>query len=68
MSQDYAKAVEWFTLAAEQDYPESQYYLGVCYYNGQGVAENRSKGVRLLRKARSGGSEEAKKALVYLSE
>ena len=68
VNQNYEKAVEWFTLAAEQEHPESQYYLGVCYYNGQGVAEDRAKGLKFLRKAKSGGSVEAKKALVYLSE
>lgn len=29
--QDYGKAVEWYTKAAEQGYAEAQSNLGYCY-------------------------------------
>lgn len=35
--QDYAQAVRWYTLAAEQGHPTAQYNLAVLYVNGQGV-------------------------------
>ncbi len=35
--QDYAEAVKWYRLAAEQDYVFAQHYLGVMYLEGLGV-------------------------------
>ena len=32
--------MKWYRKAAEQNYAEAQYNLGVCYYNGQGVAKD----------------------------
>lgn len=34
---DTTEAVRWFTLAASQGYPPSQYALGQCYSKGLGV-------------------------------
>jgi TPR repeat protein len=61
-------AVKWFTLAAGQEYPDSEYYLGVCYNNGQGVEKDRSIALKLLRKAKKSGCAEAAEALRVLSE
>jgi len=35
--QDYAVAMKWYRLAAEQGHAKAQYNLGVMYYNGEGV-------------------------------
>ena len=34
--QDYAEAVKWYRLAADQGMGEAQYNLGVMYKNGLG--------------------------------
>ena len=60
--------MRWFTLAAEQEYPDAEYYLGVCYHNGQGVEKNRALAIKLLRKAKKSGCTEAAEALKVLSE
>ena len=39
VSQDYAKAFEWYTKAANQGYAVAQSNLGVMYINGQGVPQ-----------------------------
>ena len=43
VSQDYAKAREWFEKAAAQGYAAAQYNLGQCYYCGKGVEQNLQK-------------------------
>jgi uncharacterized protein len=40
VQQDYAKAVEWYTKAAEQGMPRAQFNLGSMYAGGQGVPVN----------------------------
>ena len=49
LSQD--EVVTWFRKAAEQDYAEAQYELGVCYYFGWGVMQNESEALYWYRKA-----------------
>ena len=38
--QDYAKAVKWYRLAAEQGYATAQYNLGLMYDKGNGVPQD----------------------------
>lgn len=40
MSQDYAKALQWFEKAAQQDNAKAQYNLSHIYVNDQGVRQN----------------------------
>ena len=40
MPQDYAQAVKWYRLAADQSYAGAHYHLGVMYNLGQGVPED----------------------------
>ena len=47
----YEKAAEWFTSAAEQGLPESQYNLGILYYDGNGVEKSRDKAREYLVQA-----------------
>ena len=51
VTQDYAKAREWFEKAAAQGEAGAQYNLGVMYGNGQGVAQNSAKAREWLEKA-----------------
>ena len=45
------EAVKWYRKAAEQNFAEAQYNLGVCYDNGQGVAKDYAEAVKWYRKA-----------------
>ena len=40
VAQDYAEAVRWYRLAAEQGFANAQNNLGVTYETGQGVLQN----------------------------
>ena len=51
MAKDHVEAVKWYRKAAEQNYAEAQYNLGVCYTNGQGVAKDAVEAVKWFRKA-----------------
>ena len=61
--QDYAKAVYWYTKAAEQGNSEGQYILGDCYYKGEGVTKDYEKAAYCWTKAAEQGNEDAQKAL-----
>ena len=51
VAKDEVEAVKWYRKAAEQNYAEAQYNLGVCYANGQGVAKDEAEAVKWFRKA-----------------
>ena len=53
----------WYTKAAEQECPEAQYELGVCYEAGDGVGKDEAKAAELYRKAAVQGYAEAQKKL-----
>ncbi|MFN0043682.1 MAG: tetratricopeptide repeat protein [Alphaproteobacteria bacterium] len=40
VKQDYAEAVTWFRLAADQGFAGAQLNLGLMYSNGRGVAQD----------------------------
>ncbi len=43
--------MKWYRKAAEQNYAEAQYNLGVCYANGEGVTKDDVEAVKWYRKA-----------------
>ena len=51
MAKDEVEAVKWYRKAAEQNYAEAQYNLGVCYAHGEGVAKDEVEAVKWFRKA-----------------
>ena len=51
VKQNYEKAVEWYTKAAEQGNSEAQDTLGDCYYLGNGVEQNYEKAVEWYTEA-----------------
>jgi len=63
VEQDYEKAVEWFTKAAEQGHTEAQTSLGVRYYFGEGVEQDYGKAVYWFTKATEQGHAEAQTSL-----
>ena len=54
---DYAKAVEYFTRAAESGAPHAFFGLGECYYAGKGVEKDLEKAAEYYRKALEAGYE-----------
>jgi TPR repeat protein len=40
VDRDYAKALNWYHRAADQNHPEAQFKLGVIYANGLGTEKN----------------------------
>ncbi|HIU91462.1 MAG TPA: SEL1-like repeat protein [Candidatus Fimimonas merdipullorum] len=53
-------------MAANQGDAAAQYNLGVCYYNGEGVTQNKAEAARLFKLAAAQGDENAKNALKKL--
>lgn len=53
--QNYAEALKWFRLAADQGSAESQHMLGVMYDRGDGVPQDYSRATSLYREAADAG-------------
>ncbi len=51
MEKDYAEAVRYCKLAADQGHASAQYNLGVCYANGEGVEKDYAEAVRYYKLA-----------------
>ena len=59
IEQDYAKALEYYSRAADKNYAEAMYRLGRFYRYGLGVAINYQKAIDLFINAKDDGSSEA---------
>jgi TPR repeat protein len=55
VEQDYGRAVEYFTQAAEQEVPAAMFVLGDCLRLGQGLEKNDGKAAEWYRKALEAG-------------
>jgi TPR repeat protein len=53
--EDYAEAVKWWSLAADQGYARSEYGLGHMYENGLGVPVDYAEAVKWYRLAAENG-------------
>jgi hypothetical protein len=51
LTKDEVQAVSWYRKAAEQNWAEAQYRLGLCYTSGRGVAKDQEEAVKWHRKA-----------------
>lgn len=54
---DFERAVDWYQKAADKGMTEAQYKLGQCYFNGEGVKEDKEKAFRLYIKASEGNKD-----------
>lgn len=63
---DYAEAVKWYRLAAEQGYAPAQNDLGYCYQKGYGVDQNYSQSIYWYRKAADQGYATGQSNLGYM--
>jgi uncharacterized protein len=50
-SQNYAEAIKWYGLAADQGHPGAQLNLGVMHKKGQGVPQDYAEAVKWYRLA-----------------
>jgi hypothetical protein len=57
--QDYAEALKWFQLAAEQGWGRSQGNLGYMYINGQGVPQDYAEALKWFQLAAEQGLAQA---------
>ena len=62
-SKDYEKAAANFLIAAKAGDAYSQYSLGWCYENGQGVEQSAQEAVKWYHKAAAQGESKAKERL-----
>ena len=65
--QDYAEAMRFSKLAAEQGFTDAECNLGFMYANGEGVAQNIAEAIRWYERAAAKGHENAKSALADIS-
>jgi TPR repeat protein len=68
VTQDYAKAREWFEKAAAQDSAHAMFSLGSLYENGKGVSEDYAKAHEFYEKAAARGEANAMFRLGWLYE
>lgn len=62
---DYEKAYELAMPLAEEDVGLPQKTIGLMYYKGEGVSQDKDKGLYWLKKAASNGVEGAKAFLIH---
>ncbi|RAP28145.1 hypothetical protein DID78_05390 [Candidatus Marinamargulisbacteria bacterium SCGC AG-343-D04] len=67
-NKDFNKARKYYALAAEQGDAKAQNKLGICYYNGDGVASNKETAVDWYRKSSNQGHVYAKFNLARMYE
>ena len=56
---DAAVAAQWWEKAAEQNHAAAQYFLGLCYWAGIGVAQSPPRARYWMREAATNGNESA---------
>ncbi len=66
VAQDYAEAVYWWRMAAEQGNARAQSILGFSYEKGRGVSQDATEAVRWYRLAAEQSHESARQALIRL--
>jgi putative methionine-R-sulfoxide reductase with GAF domain len=65
--QDYAEAVKWFSLAAQQGHVPAQSMLGALYLVGRGVPQDYVSAYTWTKLAAEGGNDISKERLPQLS-
>jgi len=63
VAQNYAEAMRWYRLAADQGLAWAQYNLGLMHENGRGVVQDYAEGVRWYRLAAEQGLADAQAKL-----
>jgi len=60
VTQDYKKAVKWFSMAAEQGNTKAQFNLGLLYDKGKGVLEDDILAYAWYNLSAAAGNEKAR--------
>jgi len=68
VTQNYSKAFELYSKAAEQGEAHAHYNLGKLYLDGKGVTKNSTKAIELFTKAADQGIEDAQQQLANLQK
>ena len=63
VTRDYAEAMRWYLMAANQGNALAQDNIGDLYANGLGVPRDLGQARQWWRKAAAGGNDDAKKSL-----
>ena len=66
--QNYAEALKWYRLSAEQGYADAQYILGFMYGEGEGTARDYTEAIRWYRLGASQGYAKALNNLGFMYE
>jgi TPR repeat protein len=56
---DRKESVKWYTMAAEQGNADAQFWLGICYRQGEGVDRDEKEGFKWLTKSAEQGNADA---------
>jgi hypothetical protein len=59
MAQDLVQAASWYRRAADQGHAGARFALGLCLYQGEGIAQDIPAGVVLFRLAAEQGHPDA---------
>ena len=54
------KSFQWYKKSAEQENSNAQYYLGLAYYNGEGVKISKRNASYWIKKAHKNAFDKAK--------
>lgn len=68
VKQDYAEALRWYSLAAEQGFDLAQNNLGTMYAEGVGVKQDNSEALEWFKRAAAQGNEFAASNLEAMKE
>lgn len=67
-TKDYKEAVKWFKKSAAQGYAKAEFFLGLCYERGHGVAQDKNEALSWYRKAQTHGHPDAAKRIAELTK
>ena len=67
VEQSYEKAIEYFTLAVQQDDPNAMFGLAAMYYQGEVVTKSIEKAIELFTRAAKQGHAAAFELLKRIS-
>ena len=62
-ARNYAEALHWYRMAADQGEAAAQYDVGLIYANGLGVRRDPAEARQWMDKAAAGGSDGARRWL-----
>lgn len=63
VKKDVIEAAKWYRKSAERDNAGAQFDLGNCYWNGNGVEQNKAEAIKWYTKSAENGNIKAQKML-----